>query len=106
MGTFSPGHHVDGVPQGSKDAPDWATFKPDSQKLPEQDDIPKHRQILDLSEMLPSEEANQLLFSTPSVAPYLGRRRPSAQASGQSTLFPPTIPLVASSPSTNIPRDL
>ncbi|KAL0211237.1 hypothetical protein P9112_009535 [Eukaryota sp. TZLM1-RC] len=98
-------HHVDGVPQGSKDAPDWATFKPDNQKLPEQDDQPKHRQILDLSEMLPSEEANQLLFSTPSVAPYLGRRLSSAQASGQSTPVPPTIPLVASSPSTNIPRD-
>ncbi|KAL0219592.1 hypothetical protein P9112_005245 [Eukaryota sp. TZLM1-RC] len=99
-------HHVDGVPQNSKDAPDWATFEPDTQKLPEQDDPPKYRQILDLSEMLPSEEANQLLFSTPSVAPYLGRRRSSAQASGQSTPVLPTIPLVASSPSTNIPRDL
>ncbi|KAL0205326.1 hypothetical protein P9112_000633 [Eukaryota sp. TZLM1-RC] len=96
-------HDVDGIPQGSKNAPDWGTFKPDTQKLPEQDDPPKHRQILDLSEMLPSEEANQLLFSTPSVAPYLRRRRSSAQASGQSSPVPPTIPLVASSPSTNIP---
>ncbi|KAL0208735.1 hypothetical protein P9112_011322 [Eukaryota sp. TZLM1-RC] len=53
-------HHVDGVPQGSKDAPDWATFKPDTKKLPEQDDPPKYHQILDLNESLPSEEANQL----------------------------------------------
>ncbi|KAL0219605.1 hypothetical protein P9112_005258 [Eukaryota sp. TZLM1-RC] len=98
-------HHVNGVPQNSKDAPDWAIFEPDTQKLPEQDDPPKYRQIINLSEMLPSEEANQLLFSTPSVAPYLGRRQSSAQASGHSTPVPPTIPLVASSPSTNIPRD-
>ncbi|KAL0206298.1 hypothetical protein P9112_001605 [Eukaryota sp. TZLM1-RC] len=96
-------HKLTGVTRGSKDAPNWVDLRPPAQTIPVQEEPPKTKFIIKLSETLPSEERNMNIYSTISVG-FLAFRRASCEVTPtQASVDNPSIPTQPLG--TNVPRD-
>ncbi|KAL0205297.1 hypothetical protein P9112_000604 [Eukaryota sp. TZLM1-RC] len=92
-----------GVPKRSKDGPKWVDLRPPAQTIHVQEEPPKTKFIIRLSETLSSDERNMNIYSRPSVGPLTSRRASCEVPPTQAFVVNPFLPKQPFG--TNVPKN-